>query len=325
MRAVSIIIASGLNLLGLQVPLNRVNLLVRPTGRTVDPNMNPSTPPPPPTRTLGDFELTILSDGTYVLDAGAMFGVIPKSLWSKKIQVDDRNLFVSGMNSLLVRTAEQNILVETGAGNKLSDKMKTIYEPQEQLLKNLESAGLGAEDIDIVINTHLHFDHCGWNTVLKNGNAVATFPRAKYYAPLGEWEHGKLQLERDRISYLPENYEPLIASGQMELVTGDREIAPGVSVSPYPGHTRTMQAVTVTSQGQTACYISDVIPTAAHTELTWGMAFDLFPLETIESKRRYYARAVAEKWLTIFTHDHTTPWGVVESPKPGRYSVQPGS
>lgn len=281
--------------------------------------------PPTYTRSLGDFELTILSDGTYVLDGGAMFGVIPKSLWSRKVEVDERNLFSCGLNSLLVRTGQQNILIETGAGSKLNDKMKAIYEPQEMLLKSLESTGVGAEDIDIVINTHLHFDHCGWNTVFRNGNAVPTFPKAKYYAPRGEWEHGKLQLERDRISYIPDNYDPLIASGQMALTTGDREIAPGITVSPYPGHTRTMQAVTIQSGGKTACYISDLIPTAAHTELTWGMSFDLFPLETIESKRRYYARAVEENWLTVFTHDHTTPWGVIESPKPGRYSVKAGS
>ncbi|HUR36382.1 MAG TPA: MBL fold metallo-hydrolase, partial [Terriglobales bacterium] len=199
--------------------------------------------PPTHTRTLGDFELTILSDGTYVLDGGAMFGVIPKSLWSRKIEVDERNLFTSGMNSLLVRTGQQNILVETGAGNKLSDKMKEIYAPQELLLRSLESTGLSVEDIDIVINTHLHFDHCGWNTIHKDGKAVATFPKAKYYAPRGEWEHGKQQLERDKISYISDNYDPLIQSQQMELITGEREIAHGISVRPCPGHTRTMQSV----------------------------------------------------------------------------------
>lgn len=281
------------------------------------------TQPPPPTltRSCGDMELTILSDGTYVLDGGTMFGVIPKSLWSRKITVDDRNLYRCGLNSLLIRTSDQNILVETGAGNKLDDKMKAIYEPQEQLLKSLERAGVGPDDIHVVINTHLHFDHCGWNTVYRDGHAVPTFPQAKYYAPRGEWEHGRLQLERDKISYLSDNYDPLISTGQMELVSGDREIVPGISVSPYPGHTRSMQAVTITSGGQTACYISDLIPTSAHTELAWAMAFDLFPLETITSKRRYYERAVPEKWLTIFTHDHTCPWGVIESPKPGRYAL----
>lgn len=281
--------------------------------------------PPPSRRNLGDFELAILSDGTYVLDGGTMFGVIPKSLWSKKVQVDDRNLYRCGLNSLLVRTGKQNILVETGAGSKLNEKMVSIYETQAMLLRSLESVGLSPDDIDIVINTHLHFDHCGWNTVYRDGKPVPTFPKAKYYAPQGEYEHGKLQLERDRISYIADNYEPLIATGQMELTEGDREIIPGVSVAVFPGHTRTMQAVIVSSGGKTCCYISDIIPTTAHTELAWGMSFDLYPLETIESKRRYYERAVPEKWLTVFTHDHDTPWGVIESPKPGRYAVRPGS
>lgn len=283
--------------------------------------MTEIAPPPLHQRTLGDLELTILSDGTYVLDAGTMFGVIPKSLWSKRVEVDDRNLLTCGLNSLLIRGTGQNILVETGIGNKLDDRMKSIYAPQAQLLRSLASAGLGPDDIDIVINTHLHFDHCGWNTIYDKGKAVATFPKAKYYAPRGEWEHGRKQLERDKISYLSPNYDPLIDSGQMELVSGERELAPGISVVPYPGHTLTMQAVMVKSGEQSACYISDIIPTSAHTELTWGMSFDLFPLETIESKRRYYARAVPEKWLTIFTHDHQTPWGIVGSPRPGRYAL----
>lgn len=273
------------------------------------------------TRSLGDLELAIVSDGTYVLDGGAMFGVIPKSLWSKKVAVDEKNLITCGLNSVLVRGAQKTVLVETGIGNKLNDRLKDIYRPQEKLLENLDALGVAPDEVDIVINTHLHFDHCGWNTVYRDGKAAPTFPKAKYYAPRGEWEHGKTQNERDRISYISDNYDPLIQSGQMELVAGEREIVPGISVVPYPGHTRTMQAVMIQSGGQTACYISDIIPTSAHTELVWGMGYDLFPLETIESKRRYYARAVPGKWLTIFTHDHNTPWAVIDSPKAGRYSV----
>jgi glyoxylase-like metal-dependent hydrolase (beta-lactamase superfamily II) len=310
MRDDSIIMDCALNLFGLASRLNQANRL----------NMTPN-----PTRILGELELTVISDGTYVLDGGAMFGVIPKTLWSKKIAVNDQNLMACGLNSVLIRGSEKTVLVETGIGNKLNDKLKAIYGPQEQLLKNLNGAGISPDEIDIVINTHLHFDHCGWNTVYSNGKAVATFPKAKYYAPRGEWEHGQTQNERDKISYISDNYDPLIQSGQMELVTGEREIAPGISVVPYPGHTRSMQAVVIRSGGQTACYISDIIPTSAHTELTWGMGYDLFPLETIESKRRYYAQAVPEKWLTIFTHDHAMPWGVIESPKAGRYSVAPNS
>src|SRR5438105_12046484 len=166
-------------------------------------SLNPIT-----SRLLGDFELTILSDGPYFLDAGSMFGVVPKSLWNKKIQPNERNLMIVGENSVLIRTGDKNVLVETGIGNKLSDRLKAIYEPHEKLLESLDSIGLAPEDIDIVINSHLHFDHCGWNTIYREGNAMATFPKAKYYVQRGEWEHARKQLERDRISYMSDNYDP---------------------------------------------------------------------------------------------------------------------
>jgi glyoxylase-like metal-dependent hydrolase (beta-lactamase superfamily II) len=162
------------------------------------------------TISLGDFELTAISDGTYVADGGAFFGVVPKVLWQKKVRPDELNRIAVSCNSLLVRTGKQNVLIETGCGNKLMEKMKSIYQTEEKLLENLHSAGAAPEDIDIVINSHLHFDHCGWNTVYKDGAAVATFPKAKYYAPEGEWKHGSLQLERDRVSYISDNYDPLV-------------------------------------------------------------------------------------------------------------------
>src|SRR5256886_1874838 len=173
-------------------------------------------------------------------------------------------------------------------------------------------------EIDIVINSHLHFDHCGWNTVRQSGKIVATFPRAAYYAPEGEWLHGHQQFERDAISYISENYDPLVESGQMKLLRGDQQIVPGVSVRVFPGHTESMQAIILQSGGKTACYISDLIPTTAHLDLTWGMAFDLFPVKTIESKRKYYAQAIPEKWLTMFTHDPQVPWCYVEKDERGK-------
>jgi glyoxylase-like metal-dependent hydrolase (beta-lactamase superfamily II) len=267
---------------------------------------------------LGDFELTIVSDGTYFLDGGAFFGVVPKTLWSKKIMPDEQNRINTGLNSLLVRTGDKNILIETGIGNKLPDKLVQIYKQPARLLDNLHALDVAPEDIDIVINTHLHFDHCGWNTVRRGDQSVATFPKAKYYAPRQEWEHGRLQLERDAISYRSPNYDPLIASGQMVLVNGDAEILPGISVKVFPGHTAHMQAVMVESGGRKACYISDLIPTSNHLDVTWVMAFDLFPLETIESRKKYYAQAIPERWLTVFTHDDQTPWGYVEHGDRGR-------
>lgn len=274
--------------------------------------------------TVGDFELTVVSDGTYFLDAGAFFGVVPKTMWSKKAAPDELNRLDAGLNSLLIRTGSQNILVETGIGNKMPEKLVQIYKQPAQLLDNLHAVGVAPEDIDIVINTHLHFDHCGWNTVRRGDGFVATFPKAKYYAQRGEWEHGRLQLERDAISYMSPNYDPLLESGRMELIEGDREIVPGVSVKVFPGHTANMQAVIVAGGGKTACYISDLIPTSWHLDLTWVMAFDLFPLDTIQSKKKYYERALAEKWLTVFTHDDKTPWGHVEKGEKGRLVVRQG-
>ena len=264
-------------------------------------------------RTLGDFDLTVVSDGFYISDGGAFFGVVPKVLWQKKVRADESNRIFAGLNSVLVRTGRQNILIETGIGNKLSDKMKSFYEPKELLLENLHLAGIAPDDIDIVINSHLHFDHCGWNTVYKEGRAVATFPKAKYYVQEGEWRHASLQLERDRVSYISDNYDPLISSGQMQLLRGAAEIVPGISVAVYPGHTRNLQAILIRSGGQTACYISDLIPTTWHLDVTWVMAYDLFPLETIENRKKYYKDALPQNWLTIFTHDPDIPWGYLEN------------
>ena len=267
---------------------------------------------------LGDFELTAVSDGIYHADGGAFFGVVPKTMWSRKFKADERNLIGVGLNSLLVRTGHHNILIETGIGNKMPERMAKIYGQPAALLDNLHAAGVSPEDIDVVINTHLHFDHCGWNTVRRDGKAVATFPRAKYYVQEAEWQHGRRQHERDAISYISDNYDPLIANGQMHLLHGDQEILPGIFVKVFPGHTQNMQAVIVKSGGQTACYISDLIPTTAHLPITWVMAYDLFPLQTIESRKRYYSQAIAEKWLTVFTHDPAQPWAYVEEDRMGK-------
>jgi glyoxylase-like metal-dependent hydrolase (beta-lactamase superfamily II) len=308
-----------------------------------------------PSLTLGEFELSIFSDGTYPLDGGAFFGVIPKIMWSKRMTADARNYVTSGLNSLLIRTGTQNVLVETGMGNKLSDRMIKFYGQPAQLLANLAAAGIAPEDIDVVINTHLHFDHCGWNTVRgKDGRIVPTFPRAKYYAPEGEWQYARNPAERDAISYIAENYDPLVESGKMTLLKGGEEIVPGISVETFPGHTASMQAVIVrggnshvwqdprdvghpsferarlqaapsdapdasrASAPAVACYISDLIPTKAHIDISWGMGFDLYPLQTIASKKLYYSRSMPEKWLTVFTHDHETPWAYVEKDDAGK-------
>jgi glyoxylase-like metal-dependent hydrolase (beta-lactamase superfamily II) len=272
--------------------------------------------------TLGDFELSIFSDGTYPLDGGAFFGVIPKTMWSKKVSADEKNLVTSGLNSLLIRTGKQNVLVETGIGNKLAERMVKFYGQPAQLLTNLAAGGIAPEDIDVVINTHLHFDHCGWNTTrTKDGSIVPTFPNARYFVHRGEVEHGHLQFERDAVSYISDNYDPLIADGQMTLIeppSGQMEIVPGISVEVFPGHTAQMMAVMLDSGGRRACYISDLIPTTAHLDATWVMGYDLFPLTCIEQRKRFLSRAIPEQWLVLFTHDHHYPMGYLETGAKGK-------
>jgi glyoxylase-like metal-dependent hydrolase (beta-lactamase superfamily II) len=275
------------------------------------------TGPPARPITIGDFELISLSDGIYRLDGGAYFGVVPKALWSKKLPADENNLVPSGLNSVLVRTGDKNILIETGIGNKLPEKMAQIYGQPAKLLENLHSAGLAPEDIDIVINSHLHFDHCGWNTIRHSETIAPTFPNAKYYVQEGEWKHAH-ENQRDGVSYFRENYDPLVESGQMQLLRGNNEILPGISVEVFPGHTRDLQAILVRGGGKTACYISDLIPTSAHLDLNWVMAYDLYPVESMNSRTRFYSRAIPEHWLVMFTHDPELPWTYLKKDDRGK-------
>jgi glyoxylase-like metal-dependent hydrolase (beta-lactamase superfamily II) len=269
---------------------------------------------------IGDFELTSLSDGIHHLDGGAYFSVVPKTLWSKKLPPDENNRVPSGLNSVLIRTGDKNILIETGIGNKLPEKMAQIYGQPAKLLDSLHAAGLAPEDVDIVINSHLHFDHCGWNTIRQNGSVRPTFPNAKYYAQEGEWQHAH-EDQRDSVSFFTENYDPLVESGQMQLLRGSAEIVPGISVEVYPGHTRDMQAIYVRGGGKTACYISDLIPTSSHLDLYWLMSFDLYPVQSVESRKRFYSRALPENWLVMFTHDHQIPWAYLQKDERGKIAL----
>jgi glyoxylase-like metal-dependent hydrolase (beta-lactamase superfamily II) len=273
--------------------------------------------------TLGDFELTLINDGGYYLDGGAMFGVVPKVLWEKKFAPDEMNRLHMELNTLVVRTGERTVLIETGIGNKLSEKLQRIYGNRAQMLTQLEEAKIAPDEVDIVINTHLHFDHCGWNTYYKDGRAVATFPRAKYYVQRGEWEHAQEQHERDRVSYISDNYNPLIESGQMELISGDREICPGISVRVLPGHTHHHQSVILRSGGKSACYIGDLIPTASHLPPTWVMGYDLDPIGCIDNRHKFYDEAVPQQWLCIFTHEPRTPMIYVTQDEKGAFVANP--
>jgi glyoxylase-like metal-dependent hydrolase (beta-lactamase superfamily II) len=272
---------------------------------------------------VGEIELTVLTDGPCLFDGGAMFGVVPKALWSRRVQADAENRVVLGLNTLVIRTAGKTVVVETGLGDKMAEKTRAIYGAQGRLPEAFAEAGIALDSVDVVVNTHLHWDHCGWNmTRAEDGSLVPTFPRARYLVHAGEVEHGRLQLERDAVSYLAENYEPLLRSGQMEMLetrVGEiEEIAPGVAVELFPGHTAQLMAVHVESGGEHACYISDLIPTSAHLDPSWVMSYDLDPLRTIEERKRFYARAIPGEWLVVFTHDHGVPFGVVETGARGR-------
>lgn len=275
--------------------------------------------------TVGDFELTICTDGSYFLDGGAMFGVVPKPMWEKRAPADAQNRILLGENTVIVRTGQHTVAIETGIGNKLSPKLAEIYGCQQLLPKSLQAAGVRPDEIDVVINSHLHFDHCGWNTTRDSSGKIApTFPNARYFAHRGEVEHGHRQLERDRISYISENYDPLIESGQMTLLQGSAgEIVPGISWEAYPGHTAQLMGIHIDSAGQRATYISDLIPTSAHLDITWVMGYDLFPLTCIEERKRFYSRAIPEQWLVLFTHDHHHPMGTVRLNEKGKPVLVP--
>jgi glyoxylase-like metal-dependent hydrolase (beta-lactamase superfamily II) len=257
---------------------------------------------------IGSMEIQALSDGNFGLDGGQMFGVVPKMLWEKKSPSDSRNRVRLSLACLLIRTGKINVLVETGIGEKFDEKFKDIYavDHSATLPKELARCGLEPQDIDIVINTHLHFDHCGWNTRRDGTAIVPTFPRARYFIQRGEWEHALQPSERDRASYIPEFFRA--AEPQTVFLEGAEEIAPGISVELVPGHVREQQCVWVESGGEKACFIADLVPTSAHLEYPWMMAFDLYPLDTLATKKSLLPKLAEEDVLVVFPHDPNIAW-----------------
>ena len=255
---------------------------------------------------LGDLEFHVLVDGYVALDGGAMFGVVPKVLWEKQIPSDGRNRIRLAMNCLLVHAGGKRILIETGIGAKMSAKLRDIYGVEGPFLNDrLADHGLDRSEIDIVVNTHLHFDHCGGNTRIEKDKIVAAYPNAKYVVQRGEFEHAKHPNERDRVSYMLENYEPL-ASAKLALLEADRAIAPGVELVRIPGHTANMQCVKLTGGGKTAFFLADLVPTTAHLPLPWVMGFDLYPVTTLENKKKWIPELIREGWIALFCHDTKT-------------------
>lgn len=262
-------------------------------------------------RTVGRWRAHAIQAGGQQLDGGAMFGVVPKPLWERKIAADARNRIPMGMRCLLVEHQDELVLIDTGLGNKENAKFHEIYgienagaDSATALEDGIRAAGFAPSDVTLVINTHLHFDHAGGNTTRTSDGVVQpTFPNARYVVQRGEYEYASHANERTSASYFPPNWDPVIAAGRFEFVDGVVEILPGMMLHPTPGHTPYHQSVVLRSDGATACFLGDVVPTAHHLPLPWIMGYDVEPLRTLESKRALLASALNEEWLLIFEHD----------------------
>lgn len=260
---------------------------------------------------FGDFRVEIISDTEFKLDGGAMFGVVPRVLWEKICPPDESNRIQMQTHCLFVETRGEKILIETGMGEKWTEKQSKIYgvnraKPFAETI--FEQTNYKPEDITIVVNTHLHFDHCGGNTIFdETGAIVPAFPNARYFVSQSEFEHAENPFERDRASYISDNWEALKKSGQLELKPDIYDVVEGITMTEMRGHNGSMQTVKIESGSETLYSFSDVLPTTAHLPLPWIMGYDLFPLETLENKKRLLPQALAENWLCWFYHDFNAP------------------
>lgn len=260
---------------------------------------------------FADYRVEVVPDTEFRLDGGAMFGVVPRSLWSRVCPPDEHNRIRLNMNCLFVEAAGERILIETGIGDKWSEKQASIYgitraRPLSESLKAITN--VSAEEITIVVNTHLHFDHAGGNTMLdEEGRACPAFPNARYFVSRREYEHAESPHERDRASYMTENWRPLQASGQLELKDDAYEVVPGLRMMTVPGHSRTMQCVRLERGGRTLFGFADLVPMRAHVPLAWIMGYDLYPVETLEAKKRLLPEAARARWFCLFYHDPEVP------------------
>jgi glyoxylase-like metal-dependent hydrolase (beta-lactamase superfamily II) len=260
---------------------------------------------------FGDYRVEIIPDTEFRLDGGAMFGVVPRNLWSRACPPDEQNRIRMNMNCAFVEAGAEKILIETGIGEKWPAKQVVMYgitreRPLGESLRAI--AGVGPEDITIVINTHLHFDHAGGNTKLDaGGQAVPAFPNARYFVSRAEFDHAEQPSERDRASYLPGNWQPLQASGQLELKEANYEVVPGLRLENHPGHNRSMQCWRLDRDGRTLFGFADLVPMRAHVPFAWIMGYDLYPVETLEAKKKLLPQAARENWTCLFYHDPDEP------------------
>ena len=269
------------------------------------------------TRTVGRLTVHAIQAGGQQLDGGAMFGVVPKTLWSRRLEADAKNRIPLGMRCLLIEHDDGLVLLDTGLGNKENAKFHDIYgvenrgdDDRTALEDGLRAAGFSADDVSLVINTHLHFDHAGGNSWrAPSGEVLPTFRRARYLVQAGELDYAEHTNERTAASYFPANWHPVVAAGQFDFVRGEQEVRSGVTVRPTPGHTPHHQSVIIRSGGETLCFLGDLIPTSHHLPLPWIMGYDVEPLVTLESKRALLAQALREEWLLVFEHDAHVGFG----------------
>ena len=256
---------------------------------------------------IGNFEIIPFEFGRFKLDGGAMFGVVPKVLWAKFFPANEKNQINMALRGILIRTDSQNILVDTGVGDKLSEKLNNIYDvnfSEFSLIDSLKKINMSYSDISDVILTHLHFDHTGGATIKKNnGEIIPTFPNATYYVQKKQYDWAISPSERDIASYFAENYVPLYECGVLELLNGDKEIFPGISVIAVDGHTPGQQLVKISSGGQCLLFCGDLVPTSAHVPLPWIMSYDLQPMVTLKEKEKILTLAAAENWILLYEHD----------------------
>ena len=267
---------------------------------------------------FGEIEVRHLHGGNFYLDGGAMFGVVPKPLWEKKIPADARNRIRLACNVLLVRAGGKNILIETGNGTTWDAKQRDIYgiEEGDPLGESLGRVGLRHEDIDVVINTHLHFDHAAGNSRFENGRDVLAFPNAEYVVQREELEHAERPTERDRASYVERAFAPVTEAKRWKLLEmsaddAGTEILPGIAALSIPGHNATIQAIKISGGGKTLLAVADLIPTRHHIPLPWIMGYDLYPVQTLETKRKWIGKVAKEGWIVAFGHDADYPTGTL--------------
>ena len=273
---------------------------------------------------LGDLELITLSDGFIALDGGAMFGTVPRPLWEKRLPPDDANRIPLGMRPLIVRDGSRTAIIDAGCGDKMDAKLAQIYKLDRRyhLDHALAEAGLTAADVDLVIASHLHFDHVGGFTAIgKDGALVPRFPKAKYLAHRAEWEDATHPHERNRASYLQENFVPLKDAGVLTLVDDGAELMPGVRYRRSGGHTPNHQVVMIESGGRTAVFTADMYPTSVHVPDPWLMGYDLYPMDTLAFKRAFAREAIEREYLLYFEHDPSMAAGYLRE-KDGKRFVE---